>query len=160
MGTSQHDINHFVTSSGGLSGSNEQPKRTRSISRSVRNLFGGNKGKREQSYDSTNGYIVGGGSNNNEYDVNSDIAGMPKSKSIGRSIKKMFSMSKNNRDSPGSNASNQRTESVGPGGSGRYTTQLTPQRQYDSNKSINAPEEPMPHQRSNSMLLKRDYRAP
>ncbi len=60
IGTSQHDINQF--------GSNNEPKRTRSISRSVKNLFSSKPGKREQSYDSTNTYNV---NNCNNYDVNS-----------------------------------------------------------------------------------------
>ncbi len=57
IGTSQHDLNEF--------GSGSEPKRTRSISRSVKNLFS-KPGKREQSYDSSNTYNV-----NNYNDANS-----------------------------------------------------------------------------------------
>ena len=66
VGTSQHDINNLNTnntqfSSGGGVG---EPKRTRSISRSVRNLFS-KPGKREQSSESSNNV------NAINYDVNS-----------------------------------------------------------------------------------------
>lgn len=58
LGTSQNDINTLATSNG------SEPKRTRSISRSVRNLFSGSK-SRDKSYDSGNMY----NSNNINYDV-------------------------------------------------------------------------------------------
>lgn len=58
LGTSQNDINTLATSNG------SEPKRTRSISRSVRNLFTGSK-SRDKSYDSGSMY----NSNNINYDV-------------------------------------------------------------------------------------------
>lgn len=55
-GTSQNDIHQYGRSP-------NEPKRTRSISRSVRNLFTSKPGKRDQSYDSN--------INGNSYDMNS-----------------------------------------------------------------------------------------
>lgn len=60
LGTSQHDINAYGNGY-------EEPKRTRSISRSVRNLFNSTKSKRDKSYDSSSVHNA----NSTNYDVNS-----------------------------------------------------------------------------------------
>ncbi|CAF0889169.1 unnamed protein product [Brachionus calyciflorus] len=69
-------------------------KRTRSISRSVKNLFKPKSKKRDKSYDIQTG---------NQYDVHSvDGENLKKSKSIGGSLKKLFNIKKSSKKYEGS----------------------------------------------------------
>jgi len=206
LGTSQNNINSFGNNSGGY----DEPKRTRSISRSVRNLFNNTKSKRDKSYDSNSvhnanstNYDVNSENSsngsfsqlrrirslsrsvrtlftkpsdedsssfqNNSIGMNSDTGGLKKSKSIGRSIKKLFTIGKGTkyegsvRDAP-HQASPARSSESGPSGSQTVRYTLTPQRLSqtlrNSQQNVNMPDQNTSQQRVNSILLKRDYKAP
>ncbi len=68
VGTSQVNLQNVTSSNNNINGNNG-PKRTRSISRSVRNLFNKTTGKRDKSYDSSSVYNA----NNTNFDMTSGL---------------------------------------------------------------------------------------